>query len=168
MLPLRTLAARRGLVCLVVAAAWSLAGCSGSSVGGSGTPKKDGPTAAGSDGGFPAAPLSDFMTDGTGLRIELRTSPFQPPVQGPAFAQLRITDATTGDPVDGLIIKVTPYMPVMQHRGSALVPVVEPQGDGVYLVDHVAFAMGGKAEFKLEITGTRTASVVSPTFDVPE
>jgi hypothetical protein len=152
----------------VAVAAAPLWGCDGSSKGDSLTPVKDSGATVAPDGGFPEAPLSTFTTDGKDLRIELRTSPYQPPLQGLATAELRITDAATGEAVDGLIIKVTPYMPVMQHKASELVPVIEPEGDGVYLVTRVAFGMGGKAEFKLEITGARTGSVVSPTFDIPD
>jgi YtkA-like len=123
---------------------------------------------AAADGGFHSAVFQTFMTDAKDLRIELRTAPFQPPQVGEGRYQLSITDAATGDPVDGLIIKVEPYMPDMHHPGSALTPVVEPQGNGVYLVTRVAFTMAGKAELKITISGSRTGTIVSPTFDIPE
>jgi hypothetical protein len=119
------------------------------------------------DGGFPAPALLAFTTAAGDLRIEVRTSPFQPPRETViGEVELRITDATTGDPVDGLALHAMTYMPDMHHEGSALAPYVKPEGNGVYLVTRVMFIMAGKGVLDITVSGARTESVVTPTFDI--
>ncbi|HEX7672228.1 MAG TPA: FixH family protein [Polyangiaceae bacterium] len=116
---------------------------------------------------FLGAALSTFMSDAKDLSIELRTSP-QPIHVGPeGQGQLRISDPSTGAPVDGLEITVKTWMPVMGHTCSPVPVKVEPQGQGVYLLNPLLASMKGACELKLTFAGTRSGQAVSPTFDVP-
>jgi hypothetical protein len=116
---------------------------------------------------FPATALSTFEDAKSTLQIELRTAPQQPIQVGPEGAgQLTIHDAATGAPVDGLEISVSTYMPVMQHSCSAVSVKVVPQGEGVYLMSPLLASMKGDCELRLSITGARTLSVTSPTFEI--
>jgi hypothetical protein len=167
-----SVAARTALFAAALPALPLAVGCSNSGATHQSTAGLCGSSATVPDGGFLAAAFLTFVTPATNLRIEVRTSPCQPIEQGEGVAELRITDAITdatrGDPVDGLTISVVPYMPDMGHKASELATVVEPQGNGVYLVTRLAFIMAGKGELKMTITGARTENVVSPTFEIPK
>jgi hypothetical protein len=118
---------------------------------------------------FPTAPLLTFASDGKDLTIELRTAPDQPIHVGPdGEGQLRVTDTSTGAPVDGLVIAVTTFMPVMQHSCSPVPVKVEAQGHGVYLMTPFLASMKGACEIKLAISGSKSEHAVSPTFDVTQ
>jgi hypothetical protein len=125
--------------------------------------------AGGGSTGFPASPLSTFTSEGKDLTIELRTAPFQPIHVGPGSeAQLRITDATTGAPVDGLGIAVSTTMLVMGHPCSQVPIKVEPQSEGVYVLTPFLASMKGSCEIKLTFSGPRTGHAVSPAFDITQ
>jgi hypothetical protein len=118
---------------------------------------------------FPVAPLSTFTSDGKDLDIELRTAPEQPIHVGPGSeGELRITDATTGDPIDGLEIAVTTWMPVMGHACSPVPVKVEPQGQGTYLLTPLLASMKGACELRLTFSGSKLGHAVSPTFEVTQ
>jgi hypothetical protein len=120
-----------------------------------------------SSGTFPSSPLSSFASDGKSLNIELRTAPDQPIDVGPGSeGQLKITDASTGAPVDGLEIAVASWMPLMKHACSPQQVKVEAQGQGIYHLTQVSASMKGACEFKLTISGTVTDTAVTPTFDI--
>jgi hypothetical protein len=117
---------------------------------------------------FPVSALSTFTSDGKDLSIELRTAPEQPIHVGPdGQGQLRITEASTGAPVDGLEIAVKTWMPVMGHTCSPVPVKVEPQGQGVYLLTPLLASMKGACELQLTFSGPKSEQAVSPTFDVP-
>lgn len=118
---------------------------------------------------FPTTPLTTFTSDGKDLAIELRTAPQQPVVVGPTGeGQLRISDVSTGAPVDGLQIAVTTWMPVMGHPCSPVAISVSPQGGGVYLLTPFLASMKGACEVKLTFSGEKSEHAVSPTFDITE
>lgn len=124
----------------------------------------DGGTAA--DGGllFPTSPMLTFQSASKGLNVTVKTTPVQPPNVGVyCKGQLVVTDAS-GNPVEGLTITVTPYMPVMKH-GTPVGTSVTEQGNGVYIVDNVALSMPGVWEFVLKVKGPMTDSATSPTFN---
>lgn len=116
----------------------------------------------GPSAGFPASPLGTTMTDSGMLRVELWTSP-QPPSRGGIDAQLRITDAKTGAPEDGLALKILPWMPVMNH--GSIEPTITPQGEGKYLVTDVDLFMAGLWELRTTISGPRSDHV-APRFEI--
>ena len=127
------------------------------------------------DGGFPLQARSTFKTPDDALKIELRTSPAEPIVGPDNEGLLRIFDAATGDPVDGLSLRVDTWMPVMRHRCAAPAIGVKALGGGTYLLKPLAAAMPGACELKISISrpladGGKGESVtaVSPTFDVTE
>lgn len=117
---------------------------------------------------FLGAALSTFTSNGKDLSIELRTAP-QPIHVGPdGQGQLRISDSSTGAPIDGLEITVNTWMPVMGHTCSAVPIKVQPQGQGAYLLTPLLASMKGACELKLTFAGSRSGQAVSPTFDVPD
>lgn len=127
------------------------------------------------DGGFPVEPLSTFKTPDDALELELRTSPAQVKVGPDNEGQLRVFDAVTADPVDGLSIGVTTWMPVMGHKCAAPAVGVKALGGGTYLLTPLAAAMPGACELKISISTSlpdggkgESVTVVSPTFDVTE
>jgi hypothetical protein len=125
---------------------------------------------------FPAEALSTFVTPDDALTIELRTAPAQPIHVGPDNeGELRISDASTGNPVDGLSIGITTWMPVMGHKCAAVPVGVKAQGGGAYLLTPLVASMPGECELKLTVSMPmpdggkgKSVSVVSPTFDVTQ
>ena len=168
----------------VAAAAASLGACSsnGSKTGGASNDVDGSGGAAGAtsamDGGvaagFPKDALSTFRTPDNTLSVELRTSPEQPIHVGPDNeAQLRITNVSSGEPVDGLTLKVTTWMPVMRHKCSQVPVGVKAMGNGEYILTPLVASMTGKCELQISLSlplpdGGTSASVelTSPTFDV--
>ena len=112
---------------------------------------------------FSGAPVASMTLDGGRVRVQVRTSP-QPPVKGPADVQLTVSDAETGAPIDGLAIRVTPWMEAHGH-GSATVDA-KATGEGRYVAEGALFSMAGPWELKLEISGAITETATSPSFDV--
>jgi YtkA-like len=102
-------------------------------------------------------------TLGTGLAVEVRTSP-QPPARGTIAVQLTVIDATSRAPLDGLTIRVVPWMPAHDH-GTSLVPTVKAEGQGKYLVSDVDLFMPGHWELQTTLSGP-LADYVAPAFDV--
>ena len=127
--------------------------------------------ATSSDGGaysgttaFPATPLSIVTSDGGKLQIAFRSAPYQPPTAGLDSLQLVVTDASTGDTVDGLSITMTPWMPAMGH-GASVTPLLTPLGQGRYIFTNVSLFMPGEWELRTQFSGQVTDSV-APTFSV--
>lgn len=110
--------------------------------------------------GFPMESLASATTEDDALRIEVRTSPSQPPERGNARAELRITDAVSGAPRDDLSLAVTPWMPAMGH-GASVRPTVVARGEGIYELSNVSFFMSGRWELRLQVNddASRTAVV---------
>jgi hypothetical protein len=170
-----------GGVCVFLSSALST-GCGGSDTGaapgeGAGgsaaSSGGSGPALDGAVSNFPAAPLSTFQTADKRWNIELRTLP-QPPHLGPGEAELRVADAATGQPVEGLRIAVVPYAPEMKH-GSPVTPKVRETGGGVYHVTNLSPSMPGEWQLKLTLKASlpdggvgETVTAVSPNFEVVE
>lgn len=72
------------------------------------------------------------------------------PVAGAGKLTLTVTDAHTNDPVDGLIITVTPWMPAHGH-GSNKTPVVTEKNAGVYEVTDIVYTMPGDWEARIAL-----------------
>jgi hypothetical protein len=113
--------------------------------------------------GFSGAPLVTCTSSGGSLAVALRTSP-QPPTEGVIEAQLTVTQAATGAPVDGLSITVVPWMPSM-GMGTSVVPTVTATGDGTYQVQQVSVTMTGEWELRLTFAGP-VSDTADPSFDV--
>src|SRR4051812_2949801 len=105
---------------LVAALGWSpviAGGCSAPSVAG-----------ADEHATFGAVPYLSFRSENDQLEILLHTAPEQPPARGVNAVLYSVRDAA-GAPVDGLDVKVVPWMTAMGH-GSSVIPSVYPQGEG--------------------------------------
>jgi hypothetical protein len=101
-------------------------------------------------GAFPDAPAVTVAI-GAGLDVALRTAPAQPPVRGASTLQLTVRDAR-GIGRDGLVVKVTPWMPAHGH-GAPTTPTVTPEGDGLYRVAPLDLPMAGTWELRIDVTG---------------
>jgi hypothetical protein len=113
---------------------------------------------------FPAAALAT-ATDASGARLaELRTAP-QPPTVGNLVAELTLLTNPGREPLDGLAVSVTPWMPAMRH-GSSVVPTVVAQGEGGrYRIENLSLTMAGAWELQVAVAGASEDSLVLP-FDV--
>jgi hypothetical protein len=132
----------------------------------SGACGSSGPAASAGDGGvFPADPLLTVTSDSGKLRVEVRTSPVQPPTRGEASVELLVRDATTGAPVPGLALDVVPWMPAMGH-GASVTPSVSETAPGTYVVSSVDMFMPGTWELRTNI-GSPITDHVAPSFQIP-
>jgi hypothetical protein len=96
---------------------------------------------------------------------EVRTSPSQPPARGLTTVELRVLDASSSQPVDGLTVTVVPWMPSHAH-GASVEPSVTALGSGRYRVSDVALFMPGRWELRTTVAGPKT-DTLTPAFDVP-
>jgi hypothetical protein len=94
------------------------------------------------------------------------TSP-QPPMKGVIDVVLRVSDAASGMPVDGLALAVVPWMPAHGH-GTSVPTAVAAEGDGYYLVKPVDLYMSGRWELRTAIDDVSgTHDDVVPVVDIP-
>ena len=117
------------------------------------------------DSPFSGPALMDVRGDQGNLVVEMRTAPSQPPTRGNASVELVVHDATTGAPVDGLSVVVVPWMPAHGH-GTSVVPTIEGEGDGRYLVTNISFFMPGDWELRTSFSGSVTDRV-APSLEIP-
>ena len=113
---------------------------------------------------FPATALATLTSDGGKLLIALRSAPYQPLSPGLESIELVVTDASTGAPVNGLSITMTPWMPAMGH-GADTTPVLTALGQGRYVFTDVSLFMPGEWQLRTQFSGQVTDSV-EPTFSV--
>ena len=147
---------RRLLLALcAVLGALSVVACGGSD---------SGTAADGSSTTFPASPLSTVTSDGGKLRIGLYATPYQPLVAGIESIELVVTDATTGAPLDGLSVTMTPWMPAMGH-GASVTPLLTAMGQGRYVFTNVSLFMPGEWQLRTQFSGQVDDSA-EPTFNV--
>jgi hypothetical protein len=111
----------------------------------------------------PIAPAT--TSDGHKLIVAVYTTPTQPPPAGVDGIVLVITDATTGAPVEGLNLAVTPWMPAMGH-GSCCTPEFTDMGKGHYVATDASLVMQGEWQLRTKISG-KVDDTVAPTFDIP-
>lgn len=109
---------------------------------------------SGSTENFPADAYTTGATDSGKYKVEIRTSPAQPPSPGTLSVDLAVFDATTNAPVEGLGLDVVPWMPAMGH-GTSVTPNVTEKGGGHYVADNVSLFMQG--DWQLRLTLTKTA-----------
>lgn len=115
--------------------------------------------------GFPAAPLTMLVTDGQKLKVDLRTSPDQPPTVGVDSVELVVTDGESGAPLDGLTVTMTPWMPAMGH-GASVPPELQAMGKGRYVFTNVSLFMPGEWQLRTQFSG-EVSDCVEPIFNVP-
>jgi hypothetical protein len=114
---------------------------------------------------FASDALLSLSSDSGGLRIEVRTSPEQPPSRGLASVELVIRDAATNAPRSGLSLSVLPWMPAHGH-GASLQPTVAETAPGTYVISGVDFFMPGSWELRTTLSGS-IADHVEPSFEIP-
>lgn len=127
-----------------------MAGCSGDD---------DGDGSNGTSGAPPATSCAadtrkDVYTAGLSkpagtLNVKLVESRPGPPIKGTNAMTIEIRDAA-GQPVDGAMVTVTPWMPDHAH-GSAVKPEVTPAGEGKYEIEKVYLAMAGLWQIKIAV-----------------
>jgi hypothetical protein len=113
---------------------------------------------------FPVDSLMTVTSQSGALRIDVRTTPQQPPSRGVSSVDYRVVDANQ-KPVDGLTISVVPWMPDMGH-GASTTPTVEAMGNGHYVVTNVEMFMPGRWDLRTTISGSSDDSA-TPEFEVP-
>lgn len=143
----------RRLLVLTLACAAAAAACS------------DTPPESAAASSYPADAWVVAPSDSGALRFELRTAPTQPPAHGTISTELRALDATSGAPVDGLVLDVVPWMPAMGH-GASIAPTTTAKGDGRYVSTNVDLFMPGRWALRVDVTGARQDHV-DLAFDVP-
>ncbi len=148
----RAVTAWASMAAMLVAACSSSDASNGESTGCSGTPT------------FPTTALSTTKSEGGKLQIAIRGAPYQPLVAGLDCLQLVVTDSSTGAPVDGLSVTMTPWMPAMGH-GADTTPVVTALGQGRYVLTDVSLFMPGEWQLRTQFSGPVEDSV-EPTFSV--
>jgi hypothetical protein len=108
--------------------------------------------------------MSVVSTSGT-LRVDVRSSPTQPPELGNGSWSYTITDTASGRPAAGLSLDVVPWMPAMGH-GTSTTPSVSDTGGGVYVIDDVVLFMPGQWDLRTAISGPEDDKLVV-SVDVP-
>ncbi|MGE6763551.1 FixH family protein [Corallococcus interemptor] len=86
------------------------------------------------------------------IRVEVlsQTAPLRRGVQ---TFQVRLTDATSGKPVTGVVLSVQPWMPAMGH-GISDVPRVTAKDPGTYEISGADLFMPGVWELRFTLKGT--------------
>jgi hypothetical protein len=114
-------------------------------------------------GSFPAAALLALDSDSGALHVELRSAP-DPLVRGQNVGQVTVVDQS-GQPIDGLTLKVLPWMPSHGHGTSAGVGITDT-GGGVFIANPLYLFMAGEWQLKMTFEGnlsdTATATVEIP------
>jgi len=105
--------------------------------------------------GFSDVPLLTLLSASGTLRLEVFSDP-QPPVRGNVAVRYRISDLSS-QPVNGLTLRVVPWMPAMGH-GTSVVPSVSATGAGLYDLSNVYLFMPGDWQLRTAISGAATDS----------
>jgi hypothetical protein len=125
------------------------AGCS--SDGSEGDPADGGTSAKISCEGDPRSTeyVANVTRHGAAMEFTLMNAEPAPPAQGMNSWTVRV--AQNGQPVKGLKLEVTPFMPDHAH-GSAAVPAVTDNGDGTFAISNLYLVMPGLWETTLTAT----------------
>lgn len=119
------------------------------------------------DGAANDAGIGDTSLDSTSgaLHVEVTSEPSSAPVRGSNRIYFEVSANDTGEPADGLVMQMVPFMPAMGH-GSSSEPSSSELGGGRYAFDDVLLTMPGVWELRTSISGT-ASDYVAPRFDVP-
>jgi hypothetical protein len=116
------------------------------------------------DADFPAQPLMTLTSDSGHLRVEVRTSPQQPPTRGISRVEFVVRDAATSETRSGLTLDTVTWMPAHNH-GASVVPTVAETAPGTYVLSDVDFFMSGTWELVTNISPN--SDHVAPSFQIP-
>jgi hypothetical protein len=105
-----------------------------------------------------------LTSDSGQLRVEVRTSPEQPPTRGIERAEFVVRDVATGELRSGLTLDAVTWMPSHNH-GASVVPTVAETAPGTYVLSDVDFFMSGTWE--LVTTISPASDHVAPSFQIP-
>ena len=100
---------------------------------------------------FPDAPIATATSE-SGLHIDVRTAPSQPPPRGTCTVELIVTDEA-GNPKDGIDLGLVPWMPAHGH-GASVKPTIIAKGNGRYVATNVDFFMPGQWELRATLSGS--------------
>jgi hypothetical protein len=92
--------------------------------------------------------------------VKLMSSDPGPPIKGNNAWVIAVSDAASGAPVDGLSIKVTPFMPDHGH-GTQIKAAVTAMGGGQYGLDPVNLFMAGLWQVTIDLTAGDVADMAS-------
>jgi hypothetical protein len=102
---------------------------------------------------FGSTPVATATSTACGVSFEVYSAP-DPLVRGASSIEL-----VASPPSAGLAIAIVPFMPAMGH-GSATMPAVTDQGNGVYVANDVVMAMPGTWQLRTSIGGGCSDSLV--------
>lgn len=105
-----------------------------------------------------SGPAAETVAGAAGaITVEARWSPVVP-VKGNNAVELTFRD-DAGEPLDGLVVSVVPWMPAHGH-GTAVQPVVMPGADGVQVATPVYLYMSGEWQLRLTMTGPQQDAAI--------
>lgn len=110
------------------------------------TPYQPGMSVMSRDARFVVKVLDSTWTDASGKVTS------EPPAKGTNVWTLEVDDAATSQPMDGVLINVTPRMP--DHRHGTTTVTVTPMGAGHYTVNPLYLYMAGYWEITLDLNAT--------------
>ena len=112
---------------------------------------------------FDSTPIETVRSTSGALSLAVY-APAAQSLRGASELELTISDAS-GVPIDGLTLDVVPWMPSHAH-GTSVVTLVEPIGNGSYVVRDVNLFMPGRWQLRVSVTGPMSDSL-TPILDVP-
>ena len=99
---------------------------------------------------FAGEPLLRLAGTQGAVRASLRFDP-PSPARGMNAAEYTIVDGA-GQPVEGLALRVLPWMPDMGH-GTSITPAVTAVGGGVFVVERLSLFMAGRWQLRSHLDG---------------
>src|ERR1700693_829583 len=143
-----------GRVAVILACATVFAtGCGGSADG-----------SGGRDPVFETKPFETVPSNSGALLLAVYGEAGRTPTRGANAFRYVITDSS-GAPVEGVQLTVTPWMPDMGHR-SDVTPKVTAAGAGAFMITDVYFAMPGRWDLISNFSG-RVTDAAKPSLQIP-
>lgn len=96
-------------------------------------------------------------SDSGALLVTVSSEPADRPMRGNNRIFFYIESTSTGEPVDGLELAMTPFMPAHGH-GASQEPSLTPLGNGSYRFDDVLLSMAGLWELRTTVSGAMVDS----------
>jgi len=104
--------------------------------------------------------VANLEKSGTLYKVSLVSDP-APPLKGDNSWTIKVTDAASGDPVDGLTVDSDPQMPDHGHGTPKQETVTPGQNPGEYMLDPINLWMPGYWEVTINLSsGAASDSVM--------